>query len=54
MHDELLFTHADDPFLYDIVRAQLDVCAALGEGNGVNAENWTLSDSTFFSRTIVP
>ena len=37
VHDELLFTHDDDPFLYDIVRAQLDVDAAIGEGEGIDA-----------------
>ena len=39
MHDELLFTHDDDPFLYDIVRAQLDVDAAIGEGEGLEASS---------------
>ena len=29
----------DDPFLYDIVRAQLDVDAAIGEGEGLNVRN---------------
>ena len=45
MYDELLFTHDDDPFLYDVMRAQLDEDAAIGEGNGVNAKNVTISDS---------
>ena len=39
VHDELLFTHDDDPFLYDIVRAQLDVDAAIGEGEGLNVSS---------------
>ena len=42
MHDELLFTHDDDPFLYDIVRAQLDVDAAIGEGEGLEASSPSL------------
>ena len=44
MHDELLFTHDDDPFLYDSVRAQLDVDAAIGEGKG-------LASSVYLSHT---
>ena len=39
LHDELLFTHDDDPFLYDILRAQLDVDAAIGEGEGLNVSS---------------
>ena len=42
MHDELLFTHDDDPFLYDIVRAQLDADAAIGEGEGLDASSPSL------------